>query len=168
MVPFKPPTPSNHWNKTRQKCVFFYQKIVFSAMWHFTFLPFLIFLFISVELFHFWKTFKAYNTVLSDKNRNGILEYVSFCDKYFCLFYFSLVKKNSNLILYWQKNGGKNVALLNPPQLQSLQNKSLKKKVLWDYLFFPAILYSIFQIYHPCPFPSPSRTTLISAWTWKG
>ena len=153
MVPFKPPTPSNHWNKTRQKCFFFYQKIVFSAMWHFTFLPFLIFLFISVELFHFWKTFKAYNTVLSDINRNGILEYVSFCDKYFCPFFLVLLKTNSNLTLYWQKNGGKNVALLNPPQLQSLQNKSLKKKVLWDYLFFPAILYSIFQISHPCPTP---------------
>ena len=59
MVPSSPPTPSNHWNKTRQKCFFFYQKIVFSAMWHFTFLPFLIFLFIYVELFHFWKNFQS-------------------------------------------------------------------------------------------------------------
>lgn len=123
-------------------------------MWHFTFLPFLIFLFIYVQLFHFWKTFKAYNTVLSDKNRNGILEYVSFRDKYFCLFYFSLVEKKSNLTLYWQKNGGKNVALLNPPQLQSLQNKSLKKKCC-ETTFFPC--YPVFYISNFPPLPYPLK-----------
>ena len=32
MVPFKPPTPSNHWNKTRQKCFFFYQKKSYLAL----------------------------------------------------------------------------------------------------------------------------------------
>ena len=46
------------------------------------------------------------------------------------VFFILVLLKKSNLTLYWQKNGGKNVALLNPPQLQSLQNKSLKKKVL--------------------------------------
>ena len=137
MVPFKPPTPSNHWNKTRQKCFFFYQKIVFSAMWHFTFLPFLIFLFIYVELFHFWKTFKAYNTVLSDKNRNGILEYVSFCDKYFCLFYFSLVKQNQIWHCTGKKMREKMLHCLTHPSC-NLYKINLWKKSVVRLPFFPS------------------------------
>ena len=52
-----------------------------------------------------------------------------FVTNIFVFFYFSLVRKiKFDIVL--AKKGGKNVALLNPPQLQSLQNKSLKKKVL--------------------------------------
>ena len=53
-----------------------------------------------------------------------------FVTNIFVFFYFSLVRKIKFDIVLAKKPGEKNVALLNPPQLQSLQNKSLKKKVL--------------------------------------
>ena len=107
-------------------------------MWHFTFLPFLIFLFIYVELFHFWKTFKAYNTVLSDKNRNGILEYVSFCDKYFCLFYFSLVKQNQIWHCTGKKMREKMLHCLTHPSC-NLYKINLWKKKCCETTFFPLL-----------------------------
>ena len=93
-------------------------------------------------------------TILLDKNRNGILEYVSFRDKYFCLFYFSLVKIQIKFDIVLAKKRGKNVALLNPPQLQSLQNKSLKKKCC-ETTFFPC--YPVFYISNFPPLPYPLK-----------
>lgn len=123
-------------------------------MWHFTFLPFLIFLFIYVELFHFWKTFKAYNTVLSDKNRNGILEYVSFCDKYFCLFYFSLVKQNQIWHCTGKKTGEKMLHCLTHPSC-NLYKINLWKKSVVRLPFFPC--YPVFYISNFPPLPYPLK-----------
>ena len=44
------------------------------------------------------------------------------------VFFILVLLKKFKFDIVLAKKRGKNVALLNPPQLQSLQNKSLKKK----------------------------------------
>jgi hypothetical protein len=76
-----------------------------------------------------------------------------FVTNIFVFFYFSLVRKiKFDIVL--AKKGEKNVALLNPPQLQSLQNKSLKKKCC-ETTFFPC--YPVFYISNFPPLPYPLK-----------
>lgn len=77
-----------------------------------------------------------------------------FVTNIFVFFILVLLKKFKFDIVLAKNDGGKNVALLNPPQLQSLQNKSLKKKCC-ETTFFPC--YPVFYISNFPPLPYPLK-----------